>query len=154
MKTVLKGCQILENFKLPKVPEDVSSSFKALCSVLEAVCQERLNKEYLSLAIKLATKIARKKPSLLVLGSEKIWAAGIIHSLGLVNFLFDKSQSSHMALPYMALKDLGEWFNLEESVVSEKGESIRQMIKIHQIDPKWSLPSRAINNPLVWRYRC
>jgi hypothetical protein len=28
--------------------------------------------------------------------------------------------------------------------------AIRKMLKIHQLDPNWTLPSRVADNPLVW----
>jgi hypothetical protein len=28
--------------------------------------------------------------------------------------------------------------------------AIRRMLKIHQLDPNWTLPSRLDDNPMVW----
>lgn len=135
----------MKTFKLLKVPENVKIPFTTICNILETLCQEKLNEEYFDLSVELASKIARKRPSPFLSGSPKTWAAGIIHALGLVNYLFDKSQS-----PHMTAGDLCEWFDLGQSTVSGKSKSVRELFKIHQMDPKWCLPSKMMDNPLVW----
>ncbi|MDZ8257440.1 DUF6398 domain-containing protein [Nostoc sp. ChiQUE01b] len=35
----------------------------------------------------------RKRPSPLATGQAKSWACGIVHALGMVNFLYDSSQT-------------------------------------------------------------
>jgi hypothetical protein len=40
---------------------------------------------------RLVARLARKRPSPLVRGDMRIWAAGAIHAVGQVNFLFDRS---------------------------------------------------------------
>lgn len=32
----------------------------------------------------------------------------------------------------------------------EKLAAIRKMLKVHQLDPAWTLPSRLDSNPMVW----
>ena len=135
----------MKNDPLPKVPEIVSAPFGNIYSIIASLCREKLNEEYFHLGIELATKIARKRPSPFLSGPPKTWAAGIIHALGMVNFLFDKTQS-----PHLTSKDLCEWFDLGQNTVSAKSKSIRDMFKIYQMDPKWSLPSKVMNNPYVW----
>lgn len=63
----------------------------------------------------------------------------------MANFLFDKTQT-----PHLSSKELCEWFNLGQSTISGKSKSIRDMFKIYQLDPKWSLPSKIANNPMAW----
>lgn len=139
----------MQNYKLPKVPENVSLPFNEICSVLADICEEKLTQEFFSLSIELALKLARKRPSPLLSGNPKTWAAGIIHTLGLVNFLFDKTQ-----IPYLSSKDLCAWFDLGKSTINAKSQVIREMFKIYQMDPKWCLPSKLIDNPLVWMVLC
>ena len=135
----------MKNIKLPKVPDNVSEPFNDICNILNALCKERLNDEYFHLSIELAAKIARKRPSPFLSGYAKTWSAGIIHALGLVNFLFDKSQS-----PHITSKELCAWFDLGQNTISAKSKSIRDMFKMRQMDPDWCLPSKVIDNPLVW----
>ena len=135
----------MKNDKLPKVPEVVSKPFHDICTILSALCTEKLNAEYLSLCAELAAKLARKRPSPLLSGNTKTWAAGIIHALGTVNFLFDKSQSTHMTS-----KDLCEWFSLGQSTISGKSKTIRDLFNMGYFDPTWCLPSKMMDNPLIW----
>ena len=92
-KRILKR---MKNNALPKVPNNVSEQFNEIYSILSNLCSEKLNDEYLILCVQLAVKIARKRPSPFLSGRVKTWAAGIIHAIGTVNFLFDKSQTPHM----------------------------------------------------------
>lgn len=76
----------MKNTKLPKVPNNVSETFRDICNIMATLCKEKLNEEYFNLSVELAAKIARKRPSPLLSGHTKTWAAGIIHALGMVNF--------------------------------------------------------------------
>lgn len=71
---------------LPKVPSQMATSFNDLVGILDDFCKAKLNDEYFELAVEVAAKIARKRPSPLLSGSNKTWAAGIVHALGMVNF--------------------------------------------------------------------
>ncbi len=135
----------MKNTKLPKVPEVASKPFQEICTILSNMCTQKLNAEYFSLCTELAAKLARKRPSPLLTGNSKTWAAGIIHALGTTNFLFDKLQS-----PHMASKELCEWFALGQSTISGKSKMIRELFNIGPLDPKWCLPSKMMDNPLVW----
>ena len=135
----------MQNTKLPKVPDNVNGPFIGICNILAALCKERLNAEYFNLSVELAAKIARKRPSPFLSGHTKTWAAGIIHALGSVNFLFDKTQS-----PHLTSKELCAWFDLGQNTISAKSKFIRDMLKMYQIDTNWCLPSKVIDNPLTW----
>jgi hypothetical protein len=135
----------MQNTKLPKVPDSVRKSFSDICNILAALCKERLNEEYFNLSVELAAKIARKRPSPLLSGHTKTWAAGIIHALGMVNFLFDKSQS-----PHLTSKELCAWFGLGQNTIGTKSKSIRDIFGIYQMDPKWCLRSKVMDNPFIW----
>ena len=127
------------------MPKAVEDPFIAVVTILEKLSNEKLNAEYCELAIELAAKIARKRPSPLLSGHSKTWAAGIIHAIGMVNFLFDKTQS-----PHLSSKELCDWFSLGQSTIGGKSKAIRDMFKIYQLDPKWCLPSRLDANPMAW----
>ena len=139
----------MKNHKLPTVPHNVSEGFNEVYSILSNLCSEKLNDEYFTLCVQLAAKIARQRPSPLLSGRVKTWSAGIIHAIGTVNFLFDKSQ-----IPHMTSRDLSLWFDLGQGTISSKSKSIREMMKIRPMDPSWCLPSEIANNPLVWMVSC
>lgn len=131
--------------KIPNIPDAMQNQFMEITSIIRKLCRERLNDEYYDLAQELTAKLARKRPSPLLSGRSNTWAAGIIHALGMVNFLFDKSQS-----PHLSSKKLSEWFELSQNTIGAKSKSIRDMFKMTQLDPRWTLPSNLDNNPMVW----
>jgi plasmid maintenance system antidote protein VapI len=135
----------MNNKKIQNIPETTQDEFAEIMGVVKNLCKEHLNEEYYELAQELAAKLARKRPSPLLSGRPNTWAAGIIHALGMVNFLFDKSQA-----PYLSSKDLSEWFGLSQNTIGARSKSIRDMFKIRQLDPRWTLRSNLDNNPMVW----
>ena len=94
---------------------------------------------------KLAEKLARKRPSPLLHGSPYAWASGIVRAVGGVNFLHDKSQKL-----YMRSTDVDHYLGISSSSGAAKLSAIRKMLKIQQLDPNWTLPSRLADNPMVW----
>jgi len=50
----------------------------------------------------LVARLARKRPSPLVRGDTRIWAAGAIYTIGHVNFLFDRTQQPHLTAEQLA----------------------------------------------------
>jgi hypothetical protein len=109
----------------PKIPETVAKPFQTIAENIESFCKKHLNEEYQEFAIKMLAKLARKRPSPLLSGRSNTWAAGIIHALGMVNFMFDKTQT-----PHVSSKTLCNYFNLGQSTVSGKSKSIRDVLKI------------------------
>ena len=108
-------------------------------------CRERLNEEYAVLCRKLAEKLSRKRPSPLSGGALNAWAAGIVRTVGIVNFLQDPSQN-----PHMKLTEVDEVFGVSKSTGQAKSLAIRKMFKIRPMDPAWSLRSRMDQNPVAW----
>jgi hypothetical protein len=129
----------------PKPKEDTAEVLKVIVGMIEQLCKEHLNEEYAVLCRKLAEKLARKRPSPLLSGSPNTWASGIVRTVGWVNFLHDKSQT-----PYMRLGDIDACFGISESTGAAKLAAIRKMLRIHQLDPNWTLSSRLDDNPMVW----
>ena len=143
--------------KLPKTivrlvglkPNSGSGEAKSLAGELiemtDAFCKEFLNEEYAELCRKLATALARKRPSPLLQGKLETWACGVVRTIGWVNYLDDRSQKPHLKLPF-----IDKAFGVAESTGQGKSKLIRKMFKIRNFDPKWTLPSRMEDNPLVW----
>ena len=94
---------------------------------------------------KLAEKLARKRPSPLLSGNLNAWATGIVRTVGWVNFLNDKSQT-----PHMSSSEIGHHLGTSQSGGAAKMATIRKLLKVHQLDPEWTLPSRMDDNPLIW----
>jgi hypothetical protein len=125
--------------------EEASEVLRVILDLIDQFCREHLNDEYAVLCRKLAEKLARKRPSPLLHGSPNTWASGIVRTIGWVNFLHDKTQT-----PHMRLSDIDAVFGISESAGAAKLAAIRKMLKLPQLDPNWTLPSRLEDNPLVW----
>ena len=79
-----------------------------------------LDKEYVQLSRELTAALCRKRPSPLERGKATVWACGIIYALGMVNFLFDSSQT-----PHLAVSQIWEYFKLSSSTMKAKSKQIR-----------------------------
>jgi hypothetical protein len=108
-------------------------------------CQQHLDEEYGAFCRKLAGVLSRKRPSPLTSGKPVSWACGIVRVIGWVNFLNDPSQPH-----YMRMSDIDEAFGVSEATGSAKAKAIRDLLKLHQLDPEWTLPSRMEQNPMAW----
>jgi hypothetical protein len=131
----------------PKPPsrEEKDEVLHVIIGLIDQFCKDHLNEEYAVLCRKLAEKLARKRPSPLLHGSPNAWASGIVRAVGGANFLHDKSQT-----PYMRSTDIDHYLGTSPSSGAAKLAAIRKMLKIYQLDPNWTLPSRMDDNPLVW----
>jgi Domain of unknown function (DUF6398) len=127
------------------VPDAVQHRFAAVVALIDDVCRAHLTDEYAALGRELATTLARKRPSPLLQGRAPTWACGITYTLGTVNFLFDPSQA-----PHVTGRDLCALFGVSQSAGSAKARDIMRLLHIVQLDPRWCLPSKLADNPLVW----
>jgi hypothetical protein len=132
---------------VPKPPSKQAKdeTLAVIIGLIDQFCKEHLNEEYAVLCRKMAEKLARKRPSPLLHGSPNAWASGIVRAVGGANFLHDKSQT-----PYMRSTDIDHYLGTSTSSGAAKLAAIRKMLKVHQLDPNWTLPSRLERNPMVW----
>jgi hypothetical protein len=131
--------------KSEQVPKQMQETYKAITTVTDAFCQTHLNEEYAQLARQATAALCRKRPSPLSSGRPESWACGIVHALGLVNFLYDKSQT-----PSMTAAELYEGFGVKPGTGGAKSKAVRDTLKMHPMDTEWCLPSRIDQNPLAW----
>ena len=131
--------------KAERIPIEARPAYEAVIALTDAVCKEHLNEEWAALCRRLAASLARKRPSPLLRGQANVWAAGILHAVGAVNFLFDRTQE-----PSMSFDDLVNAFGVKKTTAGTKSKLIRDMFKMYQFDPDWTLPSKVGENPLVW----
>lgn len=127
------------------VPAGVKLRFEEIVGLFEAVSQTHLTEEYATVARDLAVALSRRRPSPLLRGQSRTWACGIIYTIGSVNFLFDPTQQ-----PHVRAGDLCALFEVSQSAGAAKSREIVRLFDIVPLDPRWSLPSRLADNPLVW----
>ena len=128
-----------------KVPKQMQPKFSEITRLTDAFCKKYLNAEYAQMSRRLAAALCRKRPSPLARGKAKSWACGIVHALGMVNFLYDPSQT-----PHMKASELYQHFGVAESTGQGKSKQIRDLMDMYQMDPNWCLPSLMDKNPIPW----
>ena len=133
------------NRKRSTIPQNIRPIFDEVVLLTDEVCGRHLNDEYGALCRKLAGVLARKRPSPLASGRPKTWACGIAYALGVVNFLFDPTQT-----PHLRAADLCGLFDVSPSSGSAKSRQIMDLLKIIPLDPRWCIPSFLAKNPLAW----
>jgi hypothetical protein len=131
--------------KEESVPKAMRPRYDEIATLIDNFCGQHLNEEYAQVCRSMTAKLARKRPSPLVSGRAETWAAGIIHAIGQVNFLFDKTQTPHVKSPLIA-----ESFGIAKSTVTSKAAEIKRIFNIHLMDPNWTLPGRMGSNPMAW----
>lgn len=131
--------------KSEKVPKALQETFDRIVAITDNFSEEYLNNEYAEL-IRLATAaLCRKRPSPLSSGRGKTWACGITHAIGMVNFLYDSSQT-----PHISVKELYQWFGISASTGQAKSKVVRDTLGMNQLNTEWFLPSRVDDHPLTW----
>jgi hypothetical protein len=128
-----------------KIPPATQPHYDQIVALTDAICREHVDEEYAEMCRKLAGALARKRPSPIVRGKPEVWAAGILHALGTVNFLFDSTQT-----PHLRSDELSRLFGVNQNTTSSKSKLIRDLFKMYSFDPDWCLPSKIDSNPMVW----
>ncbi|MDQ8735776.1 DUF6398 domain-containing protein [Paenibacillus sp. LHD-38] len=124
--------------KDPKIVEKQDE----LLELVKGFCQDKLDEEYERLSIKMVEKLGRKRTVPFMSGKLVVWAAGIIHALGTINFLFDKNSQ-----PYATVHDICEFFGTAQSTTSQKSKVIRDLLKLGYFDSEFSTASLQERNP-------
>lgn len=125
--------------------EDAQGVLWLIVGKIDDFCRGHLNEEYAVLCRKLAEKLARKPSSPLLSGKPNTWACAIVRTIGMINFLGDRSRK-----PYIKIADISKAFAVGESTASAKSAIIRNLLQISHLDHEWTLPSRMANSPLIW----
>lgn len=129
----------------PTIPEAVRPAHGKIVAVTDAFSHEHLDDEFAALCRKLAGVLARKRPSPLTRGKPESWAAGIARVVGRANFIDDPSQPRPLRM-----SEIDGRIGVSEATGSAKATAIRNLLKIHPLDPQWTLPSRMDDNPMIW----
>jgi hypothetical protein len=122
--------------------EEIKAKGKELLALLEPFCKEKLDADYYRLCEKLINKMSRKRDVPFVNGKLNIWAAAIIHALGSINFLFDKSFE-----PYITVGEINDYFETKQTTVASKSKQIRDMFNMGYFDNEFSTQHSTESNP-------
>lgn len=114
-----------------------------LIEMTSEFCKKFLDEEYKNLCEKLIEKMSRKRNVPFLSGRVEIWAAAIVHAIGSINFLFDKSFK-----PYVTAEDICAHFGTTKSSTTQKAKIIRDMFKMNYWDQEFSTARTQEGNPL------
>jgi len=131
--------------KSEDVPKAMEEKFNSIVELTNEFARQHLNEEYAQLIRQATAALCRKRPSPLEKGQVKTWACGITHAIGMINFLFDSSQT-----PHISVNELYQSFGIAASTGQGKSKLVRDTLNMRQLDPDWCLPSRVEDNPLIW----
>lgn len=79
-----------------------------------------------------------------VTGQPEVWAAAIIHALGTINFLLDKSFE-----PYVSIDEINDFFGTTKSTTGNKSKQIRDLLKLNHWNNEFSTKNMNESNPFA-----
>jgi Domain of unknown function (DUF6398) len=133
------------NQERESVPVAMRPVVEEINAITNEFCVAHLDQEYAQLCRRLTAKLARKRPSPLIRGDRRVWAAGIVYTIGRVNFLSDPNQR-----PHLRTDELASLLGIKQQTMSNKGRLIMDTLRISVMDPEWSRQGMIEKNPLVW----
>jgi hypothetical protein len=110
--------------------------------LIKNFCTLKLDDDYFELSERLLNKLGRKRDVPFMSGKIEIWAAGIIHALGTINFLFDKSFE-----PYVTVDEINIYFGTNKSSTGTKSKFIRDLLNLGYFDNEFSTEHVKKDNP-------
>jgi hypothetical protein len=128
-----------------RLPETIRPRADAILDLTDQFCTEHLDAEYAVLCRKLVVKLARKRPSPLLRGDLRIWAAAVIYTIGQLNFLSERSQQ-----PHLSTDDLSILTSVPKSTLANRSKLIRDTLKLRPFGPELQRRELIERNPLAW----
>lgn len=123
--------------------QEIEKIKNQLIKMTSEFCLANIDSEYEQLCRKMIEKMARKKSVPFLSGRIEIWAASIVYSIGMVNFLFDKSFK-----PYVTADQICDHFSVAKSTVGQKAKMIREdMFKMDYWVNEFSTQRMIKENP-------
>lgn len=128
-----------------RVPAALREKFDAISQAADVFCDQHLNDDYKQVIRQALAALSRKRPSPLHKGKEPAWAAGVVHAVGMVNFLFDPSQTPTCTAP-----EIYAHFGVGASTALARSKETRNALDMGQFSPEWTVAGNLDRNPLVW----
>jgi len=128
-----------------RVPTAVRTPANAVIDITDATCRDHLDEEYGRLARRLVGRLARKRPSPLMRGDSRVWAAGVLHVIGQINFLFDPTQQPHLAAAQLAAA-----VGTKQMTMANKAAMINRLLSIGIYEPELTRVAMLEQHPMAW----
>ena len=128
-----------------RVPKALRANVAEIAALTDKVCAEHLDDEYGALCRRLLGKLARKRPSPLVRGERRVWAAGVLYTVGSINFLFDPSEE-----PHLRADELAALSGVAKSTMANKAALIRRTLRLGPLEPELCRQDLLARHPYAW----
>ena len=127
------------------IPTALRERADRILGVTDTFCAERLDAEYARICQRLVARLARKRPSPLLRGDPRVWAAGAIHAAGRVNSLFDPTQPLQLSVD-----ELSGLIGVPKSTMTNKSRAIGELLRIGLLDPEYCRVELLAAHPYAW----
>jgi hypothetical protein len=127
------------------IPRALHERVDPILDVTDAFCTAHLDAGYARICRKMVARLARKRPSPLLRGDPRVWAAGVIHAAGHVNFLFDPSEPLHLTVD-----ELSRLIGVSRSTLTNKSRAIGDLLRIDLVDPEYCRVELLAAHPYAW----
>ena len=128
---------------LDEVPPELRPRFAEIVDRTDALCDARLNAEYRDLCRAMAAALCQEG-SPVVRGKPQSWAAGVVYSVGWMNFLTDPSQD-----PHLRAEEIAAGCGVSPATMHNKARVLREGLDLSPLDPEWMLAERLERSPLA-----
>jgi hypothetical protein len=128
-----------------RIPAALRGRAREILAICDQACTRQLDDEYAHVCRQLVGRLARKRPSPLMRGDTRIWAAGAIYAVGQVNFLFDRSQQ-----PHMTADQLAACLGVVKTTMANKAALINRTLNIGIFEPGLTTTAMLEQHPLAW----
>lgn len=129
---------------LKQVPNKLHERFQEIVALTDSFCNDHLDEEYRDLCREMAALLCQKRVPV-ASGKPAGWAAGIVYSVGWVNFLNDPSQPHHMKA-----EDMARHAGVSLATLMSRAKVIREGLGLMRMDPRWTVGALLEKNPFVW----
>ena len=92
-------------------------------------CEAKLNDEWRQICVDFLDAIEAEEPHAFRQGDLKIYAAGVIHALGQLNFLFDASTK-----PHVSVGDIADFYGVKKGSMTQRGTMLRDLMGLHPLN--------------------
>jgi hypothetical protein len=126
-----------------RLPPKLGKRLGEVLAITDRFCDEHLDAEYKGLCRDMAAALCVEGFPL-TSGKSAGWAAGVVYSVGWVNFIGDPSQRHHMKM-----EDMAPALGVSPATLMNRARDIREGLGLVRMDPRWSTKALLERNPLL-----
>jgi len=126
-----------------QLPRQIGERLAEILRITDRFCDQYLDEEYKGLCRDMAAALCVENLPL-TSGKAAGWAAGIVYSVGWINFIGDPSQPHHMRA-----EDMAPALGVSPATLMNKARDIREGLGLVRMDPRWSTKAMLEQNPIL-----